>query len=68
MASANVAENVSVYNLESIWKQTHEHGVALCWIGPGLPASRPDIPGGLIYLCSAIDKPYEQVKSHHRRK
>ena len=68
MASANVAENVSVYNLESIWKQTHEHGVALCWIGPGLPASRPDIPGSLIYLCSAIDKPYEQVKSHHRRK
>ena len=63
MASANVAENVSVYNLESIWKQTHEHGGALCWIGPG-----PDIPGRLIYLCSAIDKPYEQVKSHHRRK
>ena len=67
MASANVAENVWEYNLESIWKEAYEHGVAICWIGPGLPAKRPDIPSGLIYLCSAIDKPYEQVESYHRQ-
>jgi hypothetical protein len=38
------------YTLEAVWQQAAEREVAICWVGPDLPAARPaGLDTGLVY-------------------
>jgi hypothetical protein len=38
------------FTLDNVWRQAAERGVTISWVGPGLPAQRPDgLDTGLVY-------------------
>jgi hypothetical protein len=65
MAGENTAESVPDFNLAALWKQAYEHGIPMSYLSNDLPATRPDLHAGLMYILKNERRNFEEASAYY---